>query len=185
MRDRVTAPAGLWVRALAFALDYVPVASYLAVLVAGGVWLSRSSQPLAKALFGGPISGEAVGFLLITLPVTLYFALPEASPWQATWGKRRMGLTVTDLAGRRLSRARSVGRTALKFVPWELAHACIWQVSFAKDPSSPLYALGFAVVWLLVAANVVSLAVSPTRQTLYDRLAGTQVVRASRPSVLR
>jgi len=86
---------------------------------------------------------------------------------------------VTDVAGRRLSILRSIGRTMLKFVPWELAHACIWQVTFARDSSSAIYILGFAIVWLLVGANVVSLLVSPTRQTLYDRVAGTVVVRGS------
>jgi len=181
MPDRSTAPAGLWVRILAFAIDYLPIAAYLAVLVAGGAWLSRSSETLTRVLFGGPVIGEASGFLLITLPVTLYFALSEASSRQATWGKTRMGLMVTDVAGTRLSRARSIGRSALKFIPWELAHACIWQVSFARDPSSAVYVVGFALVWLLIGANVVSLLVSPTSQTLYDRAAGSVVVYG-RPS---
>lgn len=177
------APGGLWVRILAFAIDYVPIAAYLALLVAVGAWLSRSAQPLAGVLFGGPAVGEATGFLLITVPVTLYFALFEASPRQATWGKRRMGLIVTDVAGGRLSVLRSIGRTVLKFVPWELAHACVWQVTFARDSSSAIYVVGFAVVWLIVGANVVSLLVSPTRQTLYDRVAGTTVEYGSVPRV--
>ncbi len=172
-------PAGLWVRSVAFGFDYVLIAAYLATLVAAGTLVNRLSQPLANALFGNPVSGEASGFLLITVPVSLYFALSEASLRQATWGKRRMGLEVTDLEGRRLSAARSFGRTILKFVPWELAHACIWQISFADDPRSPLYALGFAVVWLAVGANVASLLLSPARQTLYDRLARTLVVHGS------
>jgi len=177
----MTVPAGLWVRILAFALDYLPIAAYLTVLVAAGAWLSRSAQPLSTAVFGDPVSGEATGFLLITLPVTLYFALFEASPRQATWGKRRLGLAVTDLAGGRLSLARSIGRTSLKFIPWELAHACIWWVTFAPNPSLPIFIVGFATVWLMVAANVVSLLASPARQTLYDRVAGTVVVRKRPP----
>lgn len=183
MPDRTMAPAGLWVRVLAFVVDYLPIAAYLAALVAVGAWLGRSSQPLARVLFGGPVAGEATGFLLITLPVTLYFALFEASSRQATWGKRRTGLMVTDLVGTRLSPLRSIGRTVLKFIPWELAHACIWQISFARDQSSAIYVVGFAIVWLIIGANVVSLLVSPTRQTLYDRVAGTLVVHG-RPSLL-
>lgn len=177
MQGCTRAAAGLRVRVLAFALDYLPIAAYLAVLVAGGAWLGRSAQPLTRVLFGGAVAGEATGFLLITLPVTLYFALFEASSRQATWGKSRMGLMVTDLAGIRLSPLRSIGRTVLKFIPWELAHACIWQVSFAPDQSSATYTVGFGIVWLIIGANVVSLLASPTRQTLYDRLAGTVVVR--------
>ena len=42
-----------------------------------------------------------------------------------------------------------------------------------------MVSLGFILVWLLVGANVVSLAMSASRQTLYDRLAGTYVITAS------
>jgi len=171
-------PAGFWVRSLAFAWDYLPIAAYLGLLVGAGVVADRMWQPLTDVLFGTPLSGEASGFLLITLPVGLYFALSEASQRQATWGKTRTGLRVTDLAGRRLSSVGSLGRTALKFVPWELAHACIWQISFAAVRSSPVYVAGFSLVWLLVFANVVSMLASPKRQTLYDRIAGTLVVRS-------
>ena len=181
MENEKEVAAGLWVRCLAFAFDYVLIAGYLVLLVGSGFTLSRLWPTAAKVLFGGPIAGEASGFVTITLPVGLYFALSEASSRQATWGKRRVGLRVTDGAGRRLGFLRSAGRTALKFVPWELAHACIWQISFAGDPSAPVYTIGFATVWLLVAANVISLLVSPRRRTLYDRLAGTVVVRAATP----
>ncbi len=88
-----------------------------------------------------------------------------------------MGLLVTDLDGRRLSRGRALGRTLRKFLPWELSHVCIWQPSFASDPSSPVFTIGFAAVWLMVGGNVVSILCSPRRQALYDRLAGTRVVR--------
>lgn len=40
----------------------------------------------------------------------LYFALCESSAWQATPGKRVLGLRVTDLEGRRLGFARATGR---------------------------------------------------------------------------
>ena len=149
--------------------------AYLAVLLGAGSALSRFWPSAEKAVFGGPVRGEAAGFLLVTAPVLLYFALQEASSRQATWGKWRLGLTVTDEEGRRLTMARSLARSALKFVPWELAHACIWQFAFTDDPSSPSYALGFTLVWLAVGANVVALLVGPTRRTLYDRLAGTAV----------
>jgi uncharacterized RDD family membrane protein YckC len=114
--------------------------------------------------------------LLITLPVTLYFALGESSTWQATWGKRRQRLTVIGLTGARLSRTQALVRTVLKFIPWELAHTCIWQIRFAPSDSSPLITAGFVLVWILVGANLVSLLRSRSHQTLYDRLAGTYVV---------
>ena len=69
-----------------------------------------------------------------------------------------------------------LARTALKFVPWELAHACIWQITFAAGQPSPLISAGFALVWVLVGANLVSLLVSRKHQTLYDWLSDTVVV---------
>ena len=177
-RPRHPAAVGLWDRSRAFAWDYLIVAAYLAMIVAGGAALGRYSPSVSSALFGGPIVGQLAGFLLITLPVTCYFALSEASARHATWGKARMRLKVVGDHGRPLSVARSFGRTAAKFVPWELAHACVWHVNFAANPSSPIYAVGFIVVWLLVGANIVSLLVSPAKQTLYDRFARTAVARA-------
>ena len=175
------APAGLLVRSSAFGLDYIDIAAYLAVLVASGVVASQAAPSAVGLLFGGPLSGQASGFLLITLPVALYFAISEASGRRSTWGKRRMGLLVTDLSGGRISLARSFGRTTAKFIPWELAHLCIWQISFAPDQSSPLYVIGFTLVWIAVGANIVSLWLSPSSQTIYDRVAGTRVVHGSVP----
>jgi uncharacterized RDD family membrane protein YckC len=173
-----TSPAGLRVRTLAFAMDYILISAYLCALVGVSVLVNRVWPSITRVLFGNPISGEVAGFLLITLPVTLYYALMESSSWQASWGKRRMHLRVTDLDGNRLSLPRSLGRSVLKFVPWELSHACIWQVSCTTDVASPLITVGFVLVWLLVGANVLSLLLSATRQTLYDRLSGTLVVKA-------
>ncbi len=170
--------AGLRQRLLAFVFDYILIGAYLVVLVAAGFTVNRTLPSLAQALFGSPFSGEASGFLLITLPVALYYALLEASSWQASWGKRRMRLRVCGDNGTRLRTARALSRTALKFIPWELAHACIWQLTFAANKSSPLFLAGFSLVWLLVGANVLSLLLSPTRQTIYDRLTGTFVATA-------
>ncbi len=47
----------------------------------------------------------------VSLVVTwLYHALMECSEWQATVGKRVLGLVVADLAGQRISFARATGR---------------------------------------------------------------------------
>jgi uncharacterized RDD family membrane protein YckC len=171
-----TATAGLWPRIAAFLFDYLPIAGYLIVLVGLGSLARLATPGIAAAAFGSPLAGELTGFVTITLPVTLYFALLEASAWQATWGKRRLKLRVTRTDGQRLSRGRSLLRTGLKFVPWELAHFCIWQVRFAGASAPPWISAGFILVWVLVGANVVSLLLSRQHRTLYDRLSGTLVV---------
>lgn len=166
--------ASLWQRILAFGLDYMIIAVYLALLVFAGT--SINAARLDRRLLGNPVTGQSVGFLTVTMPVTLYFGLMESSAWQATWGKRIRRLKVVDGNNSRLSRGRAFGRTALKFVPWELAHGYIWQASFSPQGPSPTVAIGFTVVWLLIGANAISTWLSPGRQALYDRLAGTFVV---------
>ena len=53
---------------------------------------------------------------VIFLATMFYFALMESSPWQATLGKKVVGLYVTDINGRRLSIGRATGRTFAKFL---------------------------------------------------------------------
>lgn len=171
--------AGFWPRALAFVLDYLVISAYLVITVAAGASIQASMPAVREALFSNPITGEISGFFIITLPVTLYFAIFEASSQQATWGKRRLNLKVVGPDQGRLSFKRSLARSLLKFVSWELAHAMIWQISFAENPDAPIYTAGLVLVWVLVGANIASMILSPTRQTIYDCLAGTRVILIS------
>jgi uncharacterized RDD family membrane protein YckC len=111
--------AGFWLRVLAYIVDNVVI----------GVGLLCVLIPLFFLTgFGALIShirpqedwGDAgalviIGFIFLaamaSLVVTwLYHALMESSEWQATVGKRMLGLVVTDMAGQRVSFGRSTGR---------------------------------------------------------------------------
>lgn len=131
----------------------MPIALYLGALTVGSQLIATSRPNLIAALFGSPLAGQASGFLLVTVPVSLYFALQEAAPAQATWGKGRCRLKVVGAGGRQLSFSRALARTALKFLPWELAHACIWQARFAPAELPPPIAAGFVLVWVLVGGG--------------------------------
>jgi uncharacterized RDD family membrane protein YckC len=86
--------------------------------------------------------------LLVALGLAwLYAAFLEASPWQATVGKRWVGIRVTDAQGERLDFLRATGRHLAKFLS---ALPCF---------------LGFAVALF-----------SSRGLTLHDRLANTRVV---------
>lgn len=169
--------AGLWPRLLAFALDYLILGGYLLLLLWVGVSLIGAFPGFSERISANPLLGQLVGFTSLTLPVSLYFALSEASARQATWGKRRLQLQVSDTAGARLSLPRALLRTALKFVPWELAHTSIWQLSASSGEPPPLVMAGFILVWVLVGANLLAVLLTPRRQALYDLLAGTQVTQ--------
>jgi uncharacterized RDD family membrane protein YckC len=119
----------LWSRLLAFAVDYLFIALYLLLLVGVGALIRLT--PLCAdfgALFANPASAELTSFILLVLPVLLYFALMESSRWQATIGKRVVGLRVMTMGGGRVGFPRSLLRNALKLIPWELAHACLWRI---------------------------------------------------------
>lgn len=176
MPDRPSPYAGLWPRLLAFAMDYLILGGYLLLLLWVGVTLIGAIPGFSERVSAQPLLGQLLGFVSLTLPVSLYFALSEASAGQATWGKRRLHLQVSDTAGARLSLPRALLRTALKFVPWELAHTCIWQLTGAGFDPPPWVMFGFILVWVLVGANIVSLLLTPRRQALYDLLAGTLVI---------
>ena len=178
----MTAFANLRLRFAAFLLDYLVIAAYIIILIVVSVLLG--SGPLRQAfqgLFANPNSSELSAFLLLVLPVILYFALFESSSWQATWGKRKLGLRVTDTHGERLSVARSLVRSLIKFLPWELTHACLWRIpGWPLNPQtpSPIITAGLILVWVIAGAYVISLLVSKKHQTLYDMIAGSYVVRA-------
>lgn len=168
--------AGFWKRAAAFALDYVIILVYLITIMLFSL-LMDSLFDINQWLFEDQVRAQLTGFLLITLPVTLYFAFGESSIRQATWGKQRLRLKVTDQYRNRIPFWRSLARTGLKFVPWELAHTLIWQIAFTPNQFSSLIAAGFATVYVLIGANLASLAFRKDRRTLYDLLSGTYVIR--------
>ncbi len=171
-------PAGLGLRLKAFLLDYIVIAVYLVVLVGVSVAIRAVAPSFAGSLMRTQYSGEAVGFLTVTAPVSLYFLLFEASSSQATLGKRRIRLKVIRVKnGSRLSTARSLGRTALKFAPWELSHAMIWYIVFHPAGTVAFYS-GISLVFVLVISNVLALTWSPERQTLYDLVTGTAVTQS-------
>jgi len=175
-------PALLWKRLLAFALDYIIISAYLVVLVIFGVVVARTPASQGfRALFDDPNSAEATAFLLLVVPVLLYFAIFESSRWQATWGKRVLGLRAETTSGERASFLRALWRNALKLLPWELTHAYLWRIpAWPFNPQTPplWINVGLILVWVIVVVYVVSLLFSRTGQTLYDHLAGMRIALA-------
>lgn len=175
-----TQAARLRPRLLAFALDYLLIAAYATALAA--VTFVAAASPLRRilaVLLATPASRDAVAFVTIVLPVILYFALQEGSARQGTWGKRKLGLRVTGLDGGQLPLIRAFVRALVKFLPWQLAHTCLfhypgWPLAPAAPPA--WVTAGFALVWLLVITYLALLGFSKSHRTPYDRLAGSEVL---------
>jgi uncharacterized RDD family membrane protein YckC len=177
--------ATVWQRIKAFFLDYLIIAAYIVFLVIISVGLG--SGPLRnafRAMFADPNISEFSAFLLLVVPVILYFSLLEHSSNLTTWGKRKVGLGVIDRHGARISFLRSLVRAVIKFLPWELTHACLWRIPgwpLASTTPSPIIIAGLSMVWILVAAYLVSMFVSKKHQALYDWIAGTYVIIMQHP----
>jgi uncharacterized RDD family membrane protein YckC len=169
--------AGFWQRVKAFSLDYAILLIYLVVILGIGL-LGRTHSPWFRSLFSNRVLAQLIAFLLVTLPITIYFAVSESSPRQATWGKQKLGIQLMDSDGMRISFGKAFLRTLLKFVPWEIAHTLVWQIRFFQQ-ITPAINGGLILVYTLVGLNILSLVLTKTHQTLYDLATKTYVIKTS------
>jgi uncharacterized RDD family membrane protein YckC len=141
--------AGFWLRAVAYAIDV-----FLLGIVAGWLVLKpmmeHAGVPLDNLrLFLTSTSRQIIAIKLAIWAVGwLYWGLMESSVWQATIGKKALGLQVTDLTGNRISMARASGRY------------------FGKFLSQLIFFLGFVIAGF-----------TRHKQALHDMLAGTLVIK--------
>ena len=170
MRERAVALR----RLVAFAIDWLVVILWSAVLF-GTMMIATNGHPSPP---GNPWKAQAIGFVFMTLPVTLYFAFCESSAMRATLGKRALGLAVVQEDGRRLLFKSALLRNAAKFVPWEFGHTLAQQAAYSGEGSFPVWLWGPAVialvgpVWWLVS-------IIATGRTPYDRWASARVILAT------
>lgn len=108
--------AGFWLRFVAWLIDaiilwFVSFFITLPIVAESGlrnVLLNHPPQtPEEMLAFMGTFSKIIVLGIVIKW---LYYALLESSSWQATIGKKTLGLEVTDMAGHRISFGRATGR---------------------------------------------------------------------------
>jgi uncharacterized RDD family membrane protein YckC len=154
--------AGFWLRLLAFLIDgvvmgfgVVLVVIPLIFLTGLGALLSRF-HPDEEWNDAGAFLIVAVFFLFATvaLAVTwLYHAWMESSEWQATVGKKALGLVVTDMAGQRVSFGRATGRHFAKII-------------------TNLVSFGIGLGYLMAAFTA-------KKQALHDMIAGCLILRRS------
>lgn len=116
--------AGFWLRFLAAIIDSlvlgVPLGIIAFLLIASAIpFLAHAQDPMTVLATILPrILFLAVIYLVASW---LYWGLMESSSWQATLGKKAIGLWVTDLAGNRPTFGRASGRffagRGIGFVP--------------------------------------------------------------------
>lgn len=139
--------AGFWLRFVAFIIDefILGLIAFVVILPFVGS-LPMRGRPMSPDELA-PFFGGHLFLFWIFIP-WLYYALFESSAWQATIGKKALGLTVTDLEGRRIGFGRATGRF------------------FGKILSSVIVWIGFIMIGF-----------TSKKQGLHDILAGTLVLR--------
>lgn len=130
---------GFWIRLGAYLIDFVILIAFaFAVALVTGQDLL---DPAAASTYG---AADVINLLV----GIAYFAGFESSSWQATPGKRALGLIVTDSSGARISFLRALGRY------------------FAKILSGIILLIGYIMV-----------AFTEKKQGLHDFLASTLVIK--------
>lgn len=135
--------AGFWLRFAALMIDGIVIVVIIAIL----------SMVFGIGMIDQTDSEEALFYIMsfygfIQILVILYFSLLESSKWQATLGKRAVGILVTDERGGKISFGRALGR------------------HFAKLLSSIILYIGFIMAGF-----------TERKQALHDLIAGTLIIR--------
>jgi uncharacterized RDD family membrane protein YckC len=181
--ERPSHPGVPWAARLrASAVDLLAIWAWLGAVAA----LSR--LPVLRrtgyaALFRRPATADAAQFVTGVLPVVLYLAAGEAGGAHASRGKRAAGLAVLGPDGRWPGRRRILVRTAVKLLPWQLAHLAVTRAAGVGVARSPkLAGAGFGVALAMASASVGLAASRPDARTLHDLAAGTRVIATDDPA---
>jgi len=152
---RPVAYAGFWLRFVAIIIDGLLL--YFVSMILFLPFAASTGMGMRGMMTGRPPDPQAIFLmlhallrlaLLRTVLHWLYYSLLESSAWQATLGKKALGLEVTDLDGNRISFGRATGRFFAKFI------------------SSIILAIGYIMAGF-----------TEKKQALHDILAGTLVIR--------
>ncbi|MEO8743349.1 MAG: RDD family protein [Lysobacteraceae bacterium] len=177
-QDMPRSPAGFWKRYVAYFIDIVLV--YIVVDALASLFLpsqgtsdigqlramvatlqnQQSVSPQQTAMLTDTIAQLTGAMFFFSFAYALvagvYFVLCESSAWQATLGKRLIGIKVVDADGQRIDRQRAIGRF-----------------------------LAAGLSWLSLNIGHAMAAYPPQHRALHDYLVGTRVENAdpSRPQM--
>jgi uncharacterized RDD family membrane protein YckC len=170
--------AGLRRRLEAAGVDLAPAVLLPAVLAFGAARWGNGGRDLGRA-FRDPRTADLAQFAVTVLPTALWWGGWETRATRhATPGKRVYGLTVRDRRGGPPTPRRVVVRTAVKLLPWQLAHLSLTRAARADgaDPGRAVRA-GLAASLVLPAASAALAVLTRDGRSLHDLVAGTRVAR--------
>lgn len=171
-------PATLGARFLAYMLDALILTILTAIPVTIGYLISLPSrnQDFHFTTTLGVLAAYVIPFV--------YFTVMPASFHQATYGKKAMGLRLVTVQGERLSKAQAFVRVLLTMV---IPIAGLVAISISFGGMALGYkeemAASIGVAWLLALPFILfgpylTVFFNPLKQTLYDMIVKTIVVKA-------
>ncbi|KAB8135743.1 RDD family protein [Gracilibacillus oryzae] len=173
--------ASFTLRLKAFMIDYILIFLYLIVIFIFSVFLFPSVQQLFT---GSLVTAQFYGFLLVTFPVSLYFIISDSNIGKQSFGKRKAGIRVVKKNGESLSVVHAIIRTIIKFLPWELSHFLVYRLMYLGDAEVPIaYYLVGVLIYALLFAYILTAVFLKKKQSLYDILVKTYVVKESKSEI--
>lgn len=169
--------AGFVLRCKAFFLDYLLILGYLLLLMAVNMFLFPSLQ---KLFTGSPAAAQTAGFLMVTLPVSLYFIISDSAAGGQSFGKRISGIKVVNQQLKAISIPHSILRTILKFSPWELSHFLVYRlVYFGDGEVAFFYFVIGGAIYILIFLYILSVIFTKRKQSFYDLIANSFVIKVN------
>lgn len=168
-------------RLAAYVIDALVL--FVGVLVTQGLIYALGLNPIANRLAAGE---SFVGwqlhlwvFVTVSAPFWIYYASLHSSSWQATLGKRWMGLQVSTMVGQRLGFGHALKRAMVMLIPFEWNHVVIMQLA-PSGPSAPtpLFWVGNSLTWVLIVIYLGLMFFNPRRQSVHDVVTRTYVNQA-------
>jgi uncharacterized RDD family membrane protein YckC len=109
-----------------------------------------------------------------SIPAWLYFLLSDCSRSGATLGKKVLRLRVVQVGGARVGWLRALARTAIKLLPWEMAH--IFGFALAEQLGSSFQAAGLIAANGFVLIYLAVLIANHGRRSIHDLVVNTEAV---------
>lgn len=157
-------------------IDYIIILLYLVLLFIFNVFLFPSLQEFFN---GSLIVAQFTGFLMVTFPVSLYYIISDSKIGGQSFGKWKMGIRVVGKNGETLTLLHSTFRTILKFLPWELSHFLVYRLIYIGVAEIPFtYYLMGGLIYALIFAYILTSIFTKKKQSLYDILSKTYVVKS-------
>ncbi|MDG5786793.1 RDD family protein [Evansella sp. AB-P1] len=162
-------------RLKAFLFDYIIILCYLIILFFINIFLFPSLQ---EFFTGSIIVAQLTGFIMVTLPVSIYFIITDSSIVGQSFGKRRTGIRIINKNGAPLSIIHVTFRTILKFLPWELSHFLVYRLIYLGESQVPTryYIIG-GIIYGLIFTYIFTAIFTKKKQALYDIIAKTEVIK--------